>query len=99
MNFQLDIGATCNILSQSDLAPQVAVLPTQQSLTLFDESQIKPLGKCMVQLINPKNGARYRGDFVVVDKSLVSLLGAPWHSTNGSDDSGAGERLANISEG
>jgi hypothetical protein len=76
VNFQLDTGATCNILSQSDLAPHITIEATQQSLTLFDESRIQPLGKCTVQLTNPKNGAKYRGDFIVVDKSMSSLLGA-----------------------
>ena len=76
VTFQLDTGATCNILSSSDLPPGVEIVPTMQKLTLFDASLLQPLGKCHVKVMNPKNGNRYKGEFVVVDKSSTSLLGA-----------------------
>ena len=76
VTFHLDTGATCNILSSSDLPPGVEIVPTMQKLTLFDASLLQPLGKCHVKVMNPKNGNRYKGEFVVVDKSSTSLLGA-----------------------
>ena len=76
VTFQLDTGATCNILGSSDLPPGVEIVPTMQKLTLFDASLLQPLGKCHVKVMNPKNGNRYKGEFVVVDKSSTSLLGA-----------------------
>ena len=43
---------------------------------LFDASKVQPVGKCTVRLLNPRNGHKYRGEFVVVEKGLTSLLGA-----------------------
>ena len=66
----------CNILSCLDLPPGVETVPTTQKLTLFDSSLLHPVGKCHVKVMNPKNGTKYKGDFVVVDKGMTSLLGA-----------------------
>ena len=56
MTFHLDMGATCNVLSCSDLPPGVDIVSTTQKLTLFDASVVQPVGKCHVKVTNPKNG-------------------------------------------
>lgn len=76
VQFQLDTGATCNVVSKSDLAPHVLIEPTCGTLRLFDASSLRPLGKCNAAVVNPKTGARYRSDFVVVHEHMKSLLGA-----------------------
>ena len=39
-------------------------------------SLLHPVGRCNVGVLNPENGARYRGEFVVVDRPMPSILGA-----------------------
>ena len=70
------MGASCNVISQSYLPSQVPIQVTWQSLMLFDASKVQPVGKCTVRLLNPENGHKYRGEFVVVERGLTSLLGA-----------------------
>ena len=43
---------------------------------LFDASKVQLVGKCIVRLLNPKNGHKYRGEFVVVERGLTSMLEA-----------------------
>ena len=50
---------------------------TKQVLTLFDGSRIKPLGRCTLEVRNPKNGNVFRSKFVVVDDAgTESIIGA-----------------------
>ena len=76
VRLQLDTGASCNVISQSDLPSHVPIQVTCQSLMLFDASRVQPVGKCTVRLLNPKNGHKYREEFVVVERGLTSLFGA-----------------------
>ena len=73
VRFQLDTGASCNVISQSDLPSHVPIQVTCQSLMLFDASKVQPVGKCTVRLLNPKNGHKYRGEFVVVERFDLSV--------------------------
>ena len=76
VRFQLDTGASCNVISKSDLPSHVPIQVMCQSLMLFDASKVQPVGKCTVRLLNPKNGHKYRREFIVVERGLTSLLGA-----------------------
>ena len=56
VRFQLDTGASCNVISQSDLPSHVPIQVTCQSLMFFYASKVQPVGKCTIRLLNPKNG-------------------------------------------
>ena len=76
VKFQLDTGATCNVLPKEDVPASVKIRQTTQRLTLFSQEDMEAAGKCTVRLVNPSNGKRYKGDFVVVHKAPSSILGA-----------------------
>lgn len=76
VTFQLDLGATCNVIRKQDLPSGVALQATNQVLSVYNESQVHPLGKCVVNMPNPKTKKKYKTQFVVVENAFSSLLGA-----------------------
>ena len=78
VTFQVDTGATCNVLRAQDL-PNDVFLKSQESYCLsffFNGTQKDSLGTCEIAVKNPANGREYRQLFQVVDFGTVSLLGA-----------------------
>ena len=77
VTFQVDTGATCNVLRAQDL-PNDVTLKSQESscLSFFNGTQKDSLGTCEITVKNPANGREYRQLFQVVDFGTVSLLGA-----------------------
>ena len=82
VKFQLDSGATVNILPveiyhevQKD--PELKHLKnTQSTLVMFNNSELKPLGTVELQTRNPKNGECYLIEYTVVSNGFKALLGA-----------------------
>ena len=61
VKFLIDSGATCNVVRLRDLSGSDAggktiekIQPTTAALRTYDHSQLKPLGKCEVEIVNPK---------------------------------------------
>jgi hypothetical protein len=49
---------------------------TNQILNMYNNTTIKPIGKCKLKLVNPKNNEKFIAEFVVIkDGTLTSLLG------------------------
>ena len=49
---------------------------TNQILTMYNNKTIKPIGKCKLKLVNPKNNEKFIAEFVVIkDETLTPLLG------------------------
>ena len=49
---------------------------TNQILTMYNNKTIKPIGKCKLKLVNPKNNETFMAEFVVnKDGTLTPLLG------------------------
>ncbi len=77
VSFQVDTGATCNLIPKSLLPPDTRLLPTTQVLRTYDKSIVKPVGKCQVKMINPKDGSKYKVDFVVLkEAAAMPILGS-----------------------
>lgn len=74
--FQMDTGATCNVLTLSDLPDTIQIQPTNQILSLFSKGTLKPVGKCQARVRNRNTRKRYVGEFVVVKEVQTSILGA-----------------------
>ena len=80
LKFQVDSGASCNILRMEDLRSLnrdvVPVLkPTHRSLRMYDGSICKPLGVCSLPVSNPKTVITSELEFMVVSQAHVALLG------------------------
>ena len=78
MKFQLDSGATCNVIHarKLDHIKDLSLTQTEQVLSMYNQSTIKPLGHCWIKMINPKNGKRYKAEFVVIEAECMPLLGS-----------------------
>lgn len=76
VKFQVDSGATCNILPHKYLSDKNIITKTDQILSMYNNTTIKPLGKCHLKFTNPKNGGKYKADFVVLDGPCQPILGS-----------------------
>ena len=76
VRFQLDTGATCNVIRKVDLPETQAIQPTTQKLSMYSQHKITPLGVCTLRVRNPKTKKKYIGEFVVVQEVQTSILGA-----------------------
>ena len=60
IRFQLDSGATVNVISQSDYGKVygkeslTSLETTKATLVVYNKSEEKPLGKKRVRVVNPK---------------------------------------------
>lgn len=76
VNFQIDCGATCNVIPVQLLNTDTQLEETEKVLVMYNKSRLKPLGKCRVKLRNPRNDKLYRLEFQVVDQNdRIPLLG------------------------
>ena len=76
--FQLDSGATCNIIT-ANVLKELEIKELQKTnhiLNMYNNTTIKPIGKCKLMLVNPKNNEKFIAEFVVIkDGTLTPLLG------------------------
>ena len=78
IRFQVDSGASCNILRQEDLdglPNQAEILLTSRVLRMYGTSTCTPIGRCTLSVRNPKTGTSHHLEFMVVHKAPVALLG------------------------
>ena len=82
VTFQLDCGATVNILpvdiyQQIFNDPQMKRLQhTQTTLVMFNKSELQPLGYVKVETLNPKNEQCFLTEYTVVPEGYTPLLGS-----------------------
>ena len=79
IRFQIDTGATCNVIRRQDIPHRRLndLQQTTQTLTQYSGAEIRPLGKCILRVKNQKNAQTYDVQFVVVDNAATtSILGA-----------------------
>ena len=71
--FQVDTGATVNILPQQYAD---SIVSTTKKLKMWNETNLQPVGICTTTIVNPSNNKRYNTEFVVVkEKNLLPLIG------------------------
>jgi hypothetical protein len=76
IRFQVDSGATCNVICRRDLPKNCRVEQSKKVLHMFNGTQMVSHGKCLVNMVNPKNGTVYETEFVVVEEECNPLLGS-----------------------
>ncbi|XP_065061116.1 uncharacterized protein K02A2.6-like [Rhopilema esculentum] len=74
--FQLDSGATCNVLPKHFVLPGTKVEKLDHSLRLYSQAVLPINGICKLKVVNPKNQTEYTVRYVVVKGDYVPLLGA-----------------------
>ena len=63
---------TSNVMRKCDMIPSKAIMPTIQTLSMYNRDTIQPLRKCRIR--NPKTNKQYVYDFVVVTDAPTSIL-------------------------
>ncbi|VDI84144.1 Hypothetical predicted protein [Mytilus galloprovincialis] len=75
IKFQLDSGATANLIPKS-LVHESLIKETDNTLTMYNKSQMSAYGICTLRLKNPKTNKRYNVKFIVVGDEYTPLLGS-----------------------
>jgi hypothetical protein len=79
VKFQLDLGATCNIIPKAHLGniSDYDITDSGRVLIMYNKATLKPLGHTQVRMVNPRNGKWYIAPFVVIeDDKATPLLGS-----------------------
>ena len=69
--FQIDTGASVNILPESYADN---IVDTNKKLTMWNNTDVSPLGTCRTTVRNPANNKKYSVEFVVVRNDLSPLI-------------------------
>ena len=79
VRFQLDSGASCNVISAKTLESSlghVELKKTTKMLSMHNRTTVQPLGLCQLELCNAKNGKVYQVEFTVLKQECTPLLGS-----------------------
>ena len=82
IQFQLDCGATVNIVLLDNYQqvfhdPSLSRLqPTNKTLRMFNQTELKPLGTVKIETLNPKTEEVRFLEYVVVNEGHTAILGA-----------------------
>ena len=75
--FQIDTGATCNVVGLHDLLPHTDLKPTRKTLSLYDTTTIRPEGAFNAKVSNPFTTKECEAEFLVVkSERAIPILGA-----------------------
>ena len=73
IGFQIDSGATCNVLPEHFVPPGTKVEKSDHSLRLYSQALLPINGICKLKAVNPKIQTEYTVRFVVVKGDCVPL--------------------------
>ena len=71
---QIDSGASVKIIPPRHIKNSV-LEKSKTKLHMFNGTVIRPKGKTQLMLKNPKNGKKFKAEFVVVEEDFTPLLG------------------------
>jgi hypothetical protein len=72
--FQVDCGASANILPYKYVEKE-KISPCDRTLVMWNGTKVKPLGTCVVRVVNLRNQKKYDVKFLIVKDYLTPLLG------------------------
>ena len=75
VTFQIDTGASVNLLPEHYIPKTSVIHPTTKQLTMWNGTKLKPVGVCRIHLKNPRNRKKYNVEFVVVKENSMPLIG------------------------
>ena len=76
VRFQIDTGATYNVILKADLPTNATINASTNVLALYNKSTMTYLGSTELRLTNAKNGANYKINFVVVNANMTPIIGS-----------------------
>ena len=80
VRFQLDCGATVNILpervAREALGHSLMIRPAEATLSMYDRSELRTVGMCTAVVIHPKTKEKFVLDFYITKTHDVPILGS-----------------------
>ena len=76
ISFQLDSGATCNVLPEHFVPHGTTIENSDHSLRLYSKALLPIKGICRLKVTNPKTKTEHTVRFIIVEGDYVPLLGA-----------------------
>lgn len=76
VTFQIDCGASVNIITRKHLAETTQLTPPRTTLEMWNTDLLKPVGEARVAFTNPATDTVHEYNFVVVEEDFMPLLGA-----------------------
>ena len=77
INFQIDSGASVNVIPHSLVPDSHEVTKENIILKMYNGSRLRAEGRAKVVVRNTKNNKKYRVNFIVVDEDLMPLISGP----------------------
>ena len=74
VRFQIDSGATVNVIPQKYLHTDSDLKPDSVKLKMYNNTTLEAKGRTKLKLRNPKNGKKYRVHFIVVSEDNLTPL-------------------------
>ena len=74
VKFQIDTGASCNVINLANMSPRMTLEPTNKVLSLYDQSKVRPLGVCQSRIRNNVTGISCEAEFVVIESSKATPI-------------------------
>ena len=81
VNFQIDSGATANVLPESEYARVtddsnlIHLQHTKTKLIMYNKTEVFPTGQRILDVRNPKNNENYKVRFIVVRRDCKPIIG------------------------
>ena len=75
VRFQIDSGASCNIITENLIPENTILKHVNTTLKTWNEEEITPLGVCDITIRNPVRRKNYKITFFVVKEQQVPIIG------------------------
>ena len=75
VDFQIDTGSAVNILPIRFVEQREAIKNADCLLKTWNNTRYAPIGSVVQTVVNPRNGGRYRCNFIVCDDRFSAILG------------------------
>ena len=75
--FQIDTGASINILPEEYLKRTSVITPTKHKLNMWNMTDVSPMGCYTTMVTNPKDEQKYEVEFMVTKENFMPLIGLP----------------------
>ena len=74
IRFQIDCGASVNVLPRACLNRDIRMNPSTIQLRMWNKTMVKPLGEATIKLKNPKTSQKHKVNFIIVKENFTPII-------------------------
>ena len=75
VKFQVDSGATVNVINQALVPRKALIQPTATRLRMYNNAPMPVIGQARIPMTNPKNARKYKLHCIVVSDNVQPIIG------------------------